>query len=146
MEFIGKFNLNDNPELESLMGHNLKPIKVYYAGNYEQEQVVIEVCHDCYLSDYALVQIVRNEEDLPNYARCHFLTFDEIELFEGDTVKVMTCHGEDHEEKDRNGHTTHIIYWNLPAPVWKEDENEVMIMERGNSITSYLKSSSSKEN
>lgn len=146
MEYIGKFNLNDNPELKSLMDHNLKPIKVYYAGNYEQEQVVIEVCHDCYLSDYALVQIVRNAEDLPNYACCHFLTFDDIELFEGDTVKVMTCHGEDHEEKALNGHTTHVLYWNLPAPVWKEDENEVMIMERGNSVTSYLKSSSSKEN
>lgn len=92
------------------------------------------------------MQIVRNEEDLPNYARCHFLTFDEIELFEGDTVKVMTCRGEDHEEKDHNGHTTHILYWNLPAPVWNEDENEVMIMERGNSVTSYLKNSSSKEN
>lgn len=146
MEYIGKFNLDDNPELEGLMDHNLKPAKVYHAGDYELEQVVIEVCHDCDLSNYALVQIVRNEEDLPNYARCHFLTFDEIELFEGDTVKVMTCCGEDHEEKDRNGHTTHILYWNLPAPVWKDDENEVMIMERGNSVTSYLKNSSSKEN
>ena len=28
MEFIGKFNLNDNPELESLMDHSLKPLQM----------------------------------------------------------------------------------------------------------------------
>lgn len=146
MEFLGKFNINDNPELESLMDNDLKPVKVYHAGDYKKEHVVIKVFHDCYLSDYALVQIARNEVDLPNYGRCHFLTFDEIELFEGDMVKVMTCCGEDHEESDLDGHTTHVLYWNLSAPVWDEGENEVMIMERGNSVTSYLKNSSTKEN
>ena len=84
--------------------------------------------------------------DLPNYGRCHFLTFDEIELFEGDTVKVMTCRGKDHEEKGVDGHTVHILYWNLPVSVWTEGENEVMIMERGNSVTCYLNSLYSKEN
>ena len=146
MEYLGKFNLNDNPELESLMDSELKPVKVYYAGDYKREHVVIKAIHDCYLSNYVLVQIVRNEEDLPNYGRCHFFTFDEIELSEGDTVKVMTCCGQDHEERDRDGHNTHVLYWNLPAPVWKETDNEVMIMERGNSVTSYLENSNSKEN
>ena len=146
MDFIGKFNINDNLELESLMDSNLKPVKVYYAGDYDHEHVVIEVRHDCYLSNYALVQIVRNEEDLPNYGRCHFLTFDEIELFEGDTVKVMTCCGKDSEEIDHDGHTIHTLYWNLPAPIWRDAENEVMIMERGESVTCYLKNSRSKGN
>ena len=139
-------NADDNPFVQSMMDSNLKPIKVYHAGDYEREQVVIQVCHDCDLSDYVLVQIVRNEEDLPNYGRSHFLTFDDIELYEGDIVKVMTCRGKDHEVKDNNGHTTHILYWNLPLPVWTEGENEVMIMERGNSVTSYLKNMESKEN
>ena len=146
MEYIGKININDNSELKSIMDHNLKPVNVYYAGDYMREQVVIEVCHDCDLSNYVLYQIVRNEEDLPNYGRCHFLTFDEIELFEGDSVKVMTCRGRDSEEKDRNGHTTHILYWNLPSTIWNEGENEVMIMERGNSFTCYLESKSLKAN
>lgn len=146
MEFIGKFNINDNPELKSLMDYNLKPVKVYYAGDYEREHVIIRAFHDCYLSDYALVQIVRNGEDLPNYGRCHFLTFDEIELHEGDMVKVMTCCGKDYEERDHDGHTTHILHWNLLAPVWKDGENEVMIMERGESVMSYLENSNSKEN
>lgn len=147
MEYLGKFNINDHPELESLMDHNLKPAKIYYAGDYERETTVIKANHDCVLSDYMLIQVVRNEEDLPNYGRCHVLTFDEIELFEGDTVKVMTCHGKDHEEKSPYGHTTHVIYWNLPAPIWRQGSlNEVMIMERGNSVTAYLESSSSKEN
>ena len=145
MEYIGKAKIDD-PLIQMLTDHNLKPSNVYYAGDYEREHVVIEVCHECDLCEYVLVQIVRNEEDLPNYARCHFLTFDEIELSEGDTVKVMTCRGKDHEEKDPSGHTTHVFYWNLPAPVWKDGENEVMIMERGNSVTSYLKSQSSKAN
>ena len=145
MEFVGKANIND-PFIQEMMDHNLKPVKVYHAGDYKLEQVVIEVRHDCYLSNYALVQIVRNEEDIPNYARCHFLTFDEIELFEGDTVKVMTCRGKDFETKDQDGHTTHVLYWNLPAPVWKEENNEVMIMELGNAVTCYLGNTTSKEN
>lgn len=90
--------------------------------------------------------IVRNDEALPNYGRCHFLTFDDIELHEGDTVKVMTCRSKDREEKTTDGHTTHVLYWNLPAPVWSQGENEVMIIERGNSVTAYLQNSSSKGN
>ena len=146
MEYLGKANINDSPFLQELMDHNLKPSKVYYAGDYEREQVVIEVCHDCYLSDYALVQIVRNDEDLPNYGCCHFLTFDEIEVKESDTVVVMTCRGTDTQKRGRDGHTTHTLYWNLSAPVWVDGHNEVMIMERGNSVTSYLENSNSKEN
>lgn len=147
MEFIGQFNINDHPELESLMDHELKPAKIYYAGDYEREHVVIKVNHECDLSNYMLIQVVRNEEDLPNYGRCHVLTFDEIELLEGDTVRVMTCHGEDHEEKGPDGHTIHVLYWNLPAPIWKQDvSNEVMIMERGNAVTAYLENSDTKEN
>lgn len=48
--------------------------------------------------------------------------------------------------RDNNGHANHVLYWNLHSPVWKECENEVMIMERGNSITSYLQNVNSKEN
>ena len=146
MEYIGKFNINEHPELQNLMDENLKPTGVFYAGDYEREHVIIKVRHDCYLVHYALVQIVRNEEDLPNYGRCHFLTFDDIELHEGDTIKVMTCRGKDREEKASDGHTTHILYWNLLAPVWSQGENEVMIMERGNSVTAYLQNTSSKGN
>lgn len=145
MEFLGTAKIDD-PMIQMLTDNDLKPAKVYHAGDYEREHVVIEVFHDCDLSDYALVQIERNEEDLPNYGKCHFLTFDDIELFEGDTVKVMTCRGKDHEVKDGQGHTIHVLYWNLPFPVWNEGENEVMIMERGNSVTSYLKNPATKEN
>lgn len=142
MEFIGKANIDDL-FVKQMMDHNLKPVKVCHAGEYEREYVIIEVCHDCDLSNYALVQIVRNEEDLPNYGRCHFLTFDEIELFKGNTIKVMTCRGKDHSVKDKSGRTTHILYWNLPVSVWKESNNEVMIMERGDSVTCYLENTSS---
>lgn len=141
MEYVGKYNINDHPELETLMDHELKPIKVYHAGDYKREHLIIKAFHDCYLSDYALVQIARNEEGLPDYGRCHFLTFDDIELKDGDTVKVMTCRGKDREIKERDGHTTYVIYWNLSFPVWQEGENEVMIMERGNSVTCYLNNS-----
>lgn len=141
MDYI-KTNI-DNPLVQAMMDHNLKPVKVYYAGDYEREHVIIDVCHDCFLIHYVLVQIVRNEEDIPNYGRCHFLTFDDIELHEGDTIKVMTCRGIDKRIKDKEGHTTHVLYWNLPFSVWNEGENEVMIMERGDAITCYLKNNSS---
>lgn len=147
MEYVGKFNINDHPELEILMDNDMKPVKIYYAGDYEREHVVIKVNHECDLCNYMLIQVVRNEEDLPNYGRCHVLTFDDIELLEGDTVRVMTCRGVDHEEKGLDGHTVHVLYWNLSAPIWKQDgSNEVMIMERGNSVTAYLENSNAKEN
>ena len=66
--------------------------------------------------------------------------------YDANPMQVFTCCGQDHEEKGHDGHTTHVLYWNLQAPVWNEGENEVMIMERGSSVTSYLKNSRSKEN
>lgn len=146
MEFKGKYNISNNPELQSMLDNVLKPVKIYHAGDYKREHIVINVCQDCYLSNYVLVQIVRNEEDIPSYGRCRFLTFAEIELLAGDTVKVMTCCGVDHEEKDVEGHTSHVLYWNLSAPVWTEGENEVMLMERGESVTCFLNSSDSGGN
>lgn len=41
MEYIGRANIND-PFIQSMMDHNLKPVGVYYAGDYKLEQVVIE--------------------------------------------------------------------------------------------------------
>ena len=51
--------------------HTIREIltRIYYVGDYEREHVIIRVCHDCYLVDYALVQIVRNDEDLPNVTK-----------------------------------------------------------------------------
>ena len=66
--------------LNGMMQHDLQPFKIYNAGDYENENLVLTANNECSLYDYILFRVVRNEEDLPDYAKSHFLTFDEIEL------------------------------------------------------------------
>ncbi len=129
------------PEIQQMMDTDLKIKSIFYPGIYEYEQVEIAVNHDCFLSDYMLIRVVRNKEDLPDYDQCRVLTFDDIELSVGDKVCVMTCHGEDKEEMTPDGHNEHTIYWNLNAPIWSKGDNEVMIMKRGDSTSYYIQSS-----
>lgn len=48
MEFKGKYNISNNPELQSMLDNVLKPVKIYHAGDYKREHIVINVCQDCY--------------------------------------------------------------------------------------------------
>ncbi len=128
-------------ELQQMMDTELKVKSIFYPGIYQYEQVEITVCHDCYLSDYMLIKVARNAEDLPDYSLCRVLTFDDIELSAGDKVCVMTCRGEDKEAQTPDGKKEHTIFWNLNDPIWKDGENEIMIMKRGDSTSYYIKSS-----
>lgn len=125
--------------LDSMMQYDLQPFKIYNAGDYEHENLVLIVNEECSLYDYILFHIVRNEEDLPDYAKCHFLSFDDIELQPGDRVRIYTCHGEDTEEiGPKTGRHYNVVYWNLDAPIWTNDANEIGLMKRGNSMSVYL--------
>ena len=141
------FDFTDfNPAyLAGMADSDLVPERICFAGNYDLEQVIINVNYDCDLYDYVLVQINRNEEDIPDYGSCHFLTFDELELKEGDQVVVMTNRGKD-ESYERNERSIHVIHWNLATTVWDKGENEVAIMERGNMVIKCLNNSKGTEN
>ncbi len=129
------------PELQQMMDTDLKIKSIYYPGNYEYEQVEITVNHECSLSDYMLIRVARTKEDLPDYDQCRVLTFDDLDLSAGDKVCVMTCHGEDKEDTAPDGRKEYTIYWNLNTPIWNKEENEVMIMRRGDSTSYYIQSS-----
>lgn len=128
---------DDELNLDDLMGHYLNIFKIYNAGDYERENLVLIAGKDCYLDEYILFQMEYNPEtDLPDYARSHFLTFDGLELKKGDRVRIYTCKGEDHEEVGpRTGRRYEVVYWNLDAAVWKEHGSEVKLMKYGDSKT-----------
>ena len=127
--------------LNSMMSNDLEPFKIYNPGDYEKECVVLIARRDCCLYDYLLFQVSRTEEDLPDHAKSHFLTFDEIEIKKGERVCVYTCHGEDTEETGPNTKCHYyVVYWNLDAPIWTKGENEISIMSRGSSMSVYLDS------
>ena len=128
--------MNDEEiHIDDFLKHYLNIFKIYNAGNYERENVVLIAGQDCYLDEYILFQMDYNPEtDLPDYARSHFLTFDDIELKKGDRVRIYTCKGEDHEETGpRTGKHYHVVYWNLDTAIWKEHDNEVKLMKYGDS-------------
>lgn len=86
-----------------------------------------------------MYQVVRTEDDLPDYGKSHFLTFDDIELKAGDRVCIYTCRGEDFQQDvEASGRHYEVVYWNLDVPVWTKEGNEIEIMVRGNSTTVYL--------
>ena len=132
--------------LNEMMQHDLEPFKIYNPGNYEKECLVLIARKECCLYDYILFQVARTEEDLPDHAKSHFLTFDEIELRAGDRVCIYTCRGEDsQEDMPDSGRHYEVIYWNLDAPIWTKDENEIALMDCGNSMSVYLDSNRIKE-
>lgn len=106
--------------------------RIYNAGNYERENIVLVATEDLYLDDYMLMQMEYGEDGLPDYARSHFLTFDNIEVKAGDRVRIRTCKGEDTEEIGVNtGKHYDVVYWNLDAPIWKDRDNNVRIQLMG---------------
>ena len=132
--------------LNEMMQHDLEPFKIYNPGNYEKECLVLIARKECCLYDYILFQVARTEEDLPDHAKSHFLTFDEIELRAGDRVCIYTCRGEDsQEDMPDSGRHYEVVYWNLDAPIWTKNENEIAIMDRGNSMSVYLDPNRIKE-
>ena len=133
--------MNEDEISREIFKQPLKIFRIYNAGNYERENLVLIAGEECTLSDVILFQMEYNEKDLPDYAKSHFLTFDCIELKAGDRVRIYTCKGEDREEKGINtGKNYHVIYWNLDAPVWKEHENEVKLQREADSYAALLNS------
>ena len=125
--------------LNGMMQYDLQPFKIYNAGDYEHENLVLTVNKECCLYDFILFHVVRNEEDLPDYGKSHFLSFDEINLQAGDRVRIYTRHGEDTEEIGPNtGKHYYVVFWNLDAPIWTKEENEIELMQRGNSMSVSL--------
>lgn len=128
---------NNDELFERLTAHDLEIFKVYNAGDYERENLVLIANKDISsLYDYILIYMVEGEDGLPDYGKCRFLTFDDIELKAGDRVRVYTCKGEDHSETGvKTGRHYEVYYWNLGAPVWNTPYSAIEIMERGNSYS-----------
>jgi len=125
--------------INNMMQHDLSPFKIYNPGDYENESIVLIANRDCCLYDFLLFQVARTDEDLPDHAKSHFLTFDEIDIKAGERVCIYTCRGEDREEIGlHTGVHYYVVYWNLDAPVWTKHDNEIAIMDRGNSMSVYL--------
>ena len=79
--------MNDE-RFEFLTDHDLEIFKVYNAGDYERENLVLIANKDISsLYNYILVCMVERKDDgLPDYDKCRFLTFDNIELKKGDRM------------------------------------------------------------
>ena len=129
--------MNDE-QFEFLTDHDLEIFKVYNAGDYEKENLVLIANKDISsLYNYILVCMVeRKDNGLPDYDKCRFLTFDDIELKKGDRMRIYTCKGEDHQETGvKTGKRYEVVYWNLDAPVWNIPLSSIGIMERGDSYS-----------
>lgn len=131
-------NFEMNDELfHQLTDHDIEIFKIYNRGNYEKENLVlIANKHIESFYDYILVYMVEREDGLPDYEKCRFLTFDDLEVKQGDRIRVYTCKGEDHEQVDlHTGKHYDVVYWNLPKAIWDEPRSSVEIMERGDSYS-----------
>ena len=128
--------MNEDELYKELFRTPIKIFRLYQAGNYERENLVLIAGETCSLCDYVLFQMAYGENDLPDYGKSHFLTFDDIELNLGDRVRIYTCRGEDHEEVGENtGMHYHVLYWNLDAPIWTGCDDEVKLQQVGNSYS-----------
>ena len=126
--------MNEDEIFKGLFHTPIKIFQLYQVGNYERENLVLIAGEACNLGDFVLFQMKYGEDDLPDYGKSHFLTFDDIELSPGDRVRIYTCRGEDHEEVGVNtGMHYHVLYWNLDASIWTGSDDEVQLQQVGNS-------------
>ena len=92
---------DDELNLNEFLQHYLNIFKIYNAGDYERENLVLIAGEDCYLDDYILFQMEYNPEtDFPDYAHSHFLTFDSLELKKGDRVRIYLAKGKTMKKSD----------------------------------------------
>lgn len=122
--------------LRNLTAHDINVVRIYDAGNYEKECVVLQANKDIDLSDYMLMCMIEGPDGLPVYDKCRLLTFDCIDVKKGNRVCIFTRHGEDTEEIGPNtGKHYDVLFWNLDSTVWNIPHNSLKIMERGNSYS-----------
>ena len=122
--------MDEDEIFKELLHTPIKIFRLYHAGNYERENLVLIAGEACNLNDFVLFQMEYGKDDLPDYGKSHFLTFDDIELSPGDRVRIYTCHGEDHEETGgRTGKHYHVLYWNLDTPIWTGCDDEVKLQQ-----------------
>lgn len=106
-------------------------------GDYENENIVFEANEDISsLYDFILAYEVEDQETgIPDYEKCRFLTFDDIEVKKGDYVQIFTRKGDDTNAIDFDSGALHSrFFWGLPKAIWKEPYCSFMIMRRGDSF------------
>jgi hypothetical protein len=55
--------------------------------------------------------------------------FPSRKVKEGDYVLLFSRNGEDTEQKNNLGSTSHILFWGAPDAVWHEKDTEIALFE-----------------
>lgn len=124
--------------LNSAFDFPLKLKTINNPGKYDSENIVFVATEEITsLYDFLIFYSIDNEETgLPVYSECRFLTFDDIELQEGDLLQIYTRKGEDKTTMDSDTNTfCNVVYWGLPEPIWHVPHSSFEIMKRGESYS-----------
>ncbi|MEZ3549733.1 MAG: hypothetical protein K1W02_03230 [Muribaculaceae bacterium] len=107
-------------------------------GDFENENLVLKATENISsLYDYILTYIVEDmTTGLPDYAKCRFLTFDDIELEKGDFLQIYTRAGEDTTAIGFDTSKIYkVVYWGLPRPIWNVPHSSFELIKRGDSYS-----------
>lgn len=107
-------------------------------GDYDNENIVFVATEEisC-LYDFLFMYSVEDEKSgLPAYNKCRYLTFDDIELQEGDLLQINTRIGEDKTSFDSEASVfCNVVYWGLSDPIWHVPHSSFEIMKRSDSYS-----------
>jgi len=116
-------------------------VEVNHPGNLEKDNIVFIANEDIEsLDDYILFYSVEDTETgLPVYGKCSFLTFDEIELQQGDRIQIYSRTSGDKTTMGTEASSFYnIIYWGLSERIWDKPHSSFEIMKRGDSCNDDL--------
>lgn len=107
----------------------LKVIKIHGRGNYWQECLMLEVLEDFNLGMNLVIKATAadSSEELLNCKDVYWFTEQDVK--EGDLIWLYSCTGEDAFSVMNSGITIHTLFWGLPAAVWNDRTDYVVLSE-----------------
>lgn len=107
----------------------LQVVKIHEQGKQNSEYVELKVLANCDLTYYMITDTTyTSETSVSNKLRnVHWFSPKTVE--KGDLIFLRTCKGKNESSENKDGTTTHIIYWGLEKPVWNNTGDAAILFQ-----------------
>ncbi|MEK9810634.1 MAG: hypothetical protein VW362_09320 [Candidatus Nanopelagicales bacterium] len=104
-------------------------VSIENQGDREKEVVTFAVEQECDLHSYLVANATFAPDDHITKMFQDTYWFPSRKVKEGDYVLLFSRNGEDTEQKNNLGSTSHILFWGAPDAVWHEKDTEIALFE-----------------
>lgn len=111
-----------------------------------QERIRLFTSGTCNLKDYALLEVIVDEQGKISNQKGHMYFFPDLPIADGDLVMLYTSEGVNQCTPMQAGKSQKLInlYWGLPEPIWHQDKKDkaMLVKVSGQQMKNILPDSS----